>query len=722
MTSTSNLNAAVMKKLFLFVCILFVWQLTWADSKWPNHYQGGDEKLFYNHQTIEEIRTRIETQTWAKKLYQRLKKELADPEAEAYKPLEGLSPRSYEGRWTRDAILCYRVDGDETHLPKAVDNIVNYFRLNKPEQPCFSRDTTKAFETFWEWGWYSLFHLTGYDMLRHHPLMSPYRTVMERRIREVLAEGKRYERRVERLGNIQFFGVTVLGIYGFAAGDEQAVDVAINGTNGFKSYLMRFRDGGQFAPEPLHYTFGYVDCCMTLLAEAARMNHYAEDLYRYVAPNGASIYRMYESFLQAATPNGFGFDNGDGGVRQGWVQGRVIHEHTPILSSFGKIHRTNQKHEIYHAAYRTPTTAWAVAQNPNRDDRCFTFWGYSALTHGIACDGAEAPEARSGVYPEMGNAYIKSVQGRDYWWSGSLVVHMRNGASQQFHSHNDHCSFTLTAFDKFVYNDHMLHWDYLCPRKGRANYTPMSGRICNHNTVVVDGREPDVSVIKLGRRKPEVPGVPFSEIHQDGPMQRLSCEGSPYGGVWQKRTLYVTPEYVLDLFALESDEEHTYDYLLHSLGRVEYTGVGAWSDYPQLSTEYQLRDVDSKSTRDDRWWLMHTRMAPCTDVLQMDFLDTDNIGVHTTMLYEPNTQLITTTLPTYISCVTGWDGSYQFPRRPMAVVRRHAKATSFVALHEPYRNRLKQPLTIERTGDVIVVKGAKFVDTYNLTTGYFARR
>ena len=119
---------------------------------------------------------------------------------------------------------------------------------------------------------------------------------------------------------------------------------------------------------------------------------------------------------------------------------------------------------------------------------------------------------------------------------------------------------------------------------------------------------------------------------------------------------------------------------------------------------------------------MHTRMAPCTDVLQMDFLDTDKIGVHTTMLYEPNTQLITTTLPTYISCVTGWDGSYQHPRRPMAVVRRHAKAISFVALHEPYQNRLKQPLTIERTGDVIVVKGAKFVDTYNLTTGSFARR
>lgn len=714
-----------MKKTLLFVCTLLACQLALADSQWPNHYQGGGEKLFYNQQTIEQIRERIDTQVWAKNLYQRLKQELADPEAEAYKPLKGLDGlprRSYEGRWTRDAVLCYRIDGDETHLPKAIDNIVSYFKLDQPNQPCFLHDTTKAFEKYWEWGWYSLFHLTAYDMIKNHPLMRPYHSLMEQRIEEIIAEGKRYEHRIERLGNVQFFGVIVLGIYGFVGNDTQAVDLAVNGENGFKSYLMRFRDEGCFAPEPLHYTFGYVDCCMTLLAEAARKNNYPEDLYYYEAPNGASMYRMYESFLQAAAPNGFGFDNGDGGVRQGWAKGKVFNEHTPILSSFGKIHRTNQKHEVYHAAYRTPTTAWAVAQNPNRDDRCSTFWGYSALTHGIPCEEAVAPEARSVVYPEMGNAYIKSVQGRDYWWSGSLVVHIRNGASQQFHSHNDHFSFTLTAFDKFIYNDHMLHWDYLCPRKGRANYTPMSGLICNHNTVVVDGREPDVSVIKLGRTKPEVPGVPFSEIEQQGPMQCISCEGAPYGGVWQKRTFYVTPEYVLDIFALKSDSEHTYDYLLHSLGRGEYSGVGTWSDYPQLSAEYGLRDVDSKSKRDDRWWLMHTQMAPCLDAVQMDFLDTDSIGVHTTVLYEPNTQLITTSLPTYISCSKGWNGSYQHPRRPMAVVRRHTKATTFVALHEPYQNQLESPLTIERAGDIIIVKGAQFVDTYNLTTKTFTRQ
>ncbi len=713
-----------MKRLFFMCVIGCMSQLTFAAHQWPDHYPGGNERLFYNQQTIEEIRMRIDNYDWARNLYKRLKTELADPEAEKYTPIPGLSSRSYRGRWTRDAALCYRIDGDESHLPQVVKNVVDYFMLDKPDEPRFARDTTKMNRDFWEWAWYSTLHLTAYDLIKSHRLMLPYEEVMNQRIQEVLAEAKRYERRITRLGNTQFWGVTALGIYGFMTGDRDAVERAINGKYGFKQYLTRFREEGRFAPEPLHYTFGYVDCCMTLLAEAARKHNYPEDLYAYVAPNGASIHRALEGFLQAAAPNGYGFDNGDGGVRQAERKGRIIMEHSPILSSFGKIHRTNQKWEIYHSAYRTPELAWAVAQNPKRDDFCYTFWGYSALTHGLPVDGTKikAPEARSVVYPEMGNAYIKSVQGADYWWSKSLTVHMRNGASQQFHSHNDHFSMVLVAFDKFIYIDHMLHWDYLCPRPGRANATPLSGRIMNHNTVTVDCREPDISLIKYSSSKPEVPGMSFSEIQQMGPMQRISCEGSPYAGVWEKRTLCVTQEYVLDLFALKSDVRRTYDYSLHALGTAKYEGVGAWRDYPELSAEYGLGVIDGKSKRDDRTWLINSKIAPAITSMTLDFLDDDKIGVHTTILHEPGTQLLTTELPAYVSCVTGWDGTAPRVRRPMAVVRRQTEATTFVALHEPYQQRLKKPLSIERRGDVVIVKGEQFEDRYNLQTGAFERR
>ena len=79
-----------MRKLFLFLCVVLACQLAGAANKWPDRYVGGDEKLFYDQETIEAIRARIDTYAWADKLYHRLKAELADPEAEKYRPLPGL--------------------------------------------------------------------------------------------------------------------------------------------------------------------------------------------------------------------------------------------------------------------------------------------------------------------------------------------------------------------------------------------------------------------------------------------------------------------------------------------------------------------------------------------------------------------------------------------------------------------------------------------------------
>ena len=228
-----------MKKLLLFVCAVVLCQLSFAANKWADHYPGGDEKLFYNQQTIEEIRARIDNYEWAKKLYRRLKEELADPEAENYVAIPGISPRSYQGRWTRDAALCYRIDGDETHLPQVVKNVVGYFMLDKPNKPRFSRDTTKLNRNFWEWGWYSVLNLTAYDLIKNHRLMRPYRDIMDLRIQEILEEGKRYYRRITRIGNTHFWGVTTMGLFGFMAGDQEAIDWAINGPKGLLQSIPR---------------------------------------------------------------------------------------------------------------------------------------------------------------------------------------------------------------------------------------------------------------------------------------------------------------------------------------------------------------------------------------------------------------------------------------------------------------------------------------------------
>ena len=45
-------------------------------------------------------------------------------------------------------------------------------------------------------------------------------------------------------------------------------------------------------------------------------------------------------------------------------------------------------------------------------------------------------------------------------------------------------------------------------------------------------------------------------------------DGGAYRGVYQRRTLGVTKEYVVDMFDMRSREQHIYDYVLHSFGRL----------------------------------------------------------------------------------------------------------------------------------------------------------
>lgn len=692
-----------------------------AASKWTNHYSGGNEKLMYDSQIIEETRQRIDRYPWAEKLYQRLKRELAQPEV-YYKQPDDYGDDLMQAHWVRDAALCYRIDGDECHIDEVVKRIVKYFMLHKMDKPRFNPDTTRVNQYFWSWGLHATFHLAAYDMIKNHHKMLPYRNAMKSRIEEVIREGLRYERNIRRLGNTQFWGVTTLGVFGFMADDAHAIDVAINGKNGFKQSMLRCRDEARFWPEPIHYIHGYVDACMMILAETARKNNYPEDLYHYTAPNGASILRTYESFIEMVNPDGFAFANGDHGEWPILMNGEVKIEGTPVLPSGGKATWCAEyQYHLYHKIYGTPLTAWLVSLNPARDEKHMTFWGYSALTHGEEVTNAQVPEVHSVIYPEMGSAYIKSVEGRDYWNSGALTAHMRNGASQQFHSNNDHFAIVINAFHKNIYNHWFTRWDYLCPRKGRANHTPLSQRIVNHNTVMVDCQEPSPSLINYRAAKPEVSGLPFSKIERQGDMQRVSCEGEVYAGVWQRRTICTTREYVLDLFELRSDTPHVYDYMLHSLGQSTFKGVSEWQDYPQLATEYRLREIDSKSTREDRWWLMNTRKAAVKEDLSMNFLDEDKVGIYTTLFYEPDTQFITTELPYYVS-TKGWDASRIFPRRPMVVVRREAKNTMFVAVHQPYKGIKSKPFKVKRDGNIVTVKGVGFVDTYDLETGVYLRK
>lgn len=706
-----------MKKLFISV-LLLICALNCSAYSWPEKPLGSGEKLFFDEAKIEQARHRIDTYPWASALYEKMKDELANP-----KPYHGLDSGWYKGHWCRDAALHYRISGDDQYIPEVAKYLALIFSLDTPDALLFP-DTTRNNRNFWSWFMLRGGGFVAYDLLRDHPLVKPYVPIMEQRLDEIIAAGFRYKRRIDRLANTQFWGNTALGLTGFMRGNKDAINEAINGENGFKDVLSKFRDGS-FFPEPLPYLYGYVDCCMTILAELSRV-HGTEDLYQYVAPNGASMKRMIDAYFSVSDPSGLLVTHGDIGQHAMIRNGELVYEGNMIHKGAG--YRTNHKMEIFNSVYKDPAYAWAISCNPNRDDRCFTFWGHSALMYGASIENAKKPISRSVSYPEYGSVVVKTQEGREFWDSDAPMLHFRNGASLMYHSHNDHFHFTLYAYHKNILNDWFWEGDYLAPRAGDgySNATPMSTQLLGHNTVVVDCEPPLISLHHYSKRNQEVQGASLSEIEHKNGMQLFTAEGDVYKGVTHKRTFGVTREYVLDIFEISSDTEHNYDYTLHSLGKVTFMGTDKFSEYPQINDQYKLAPIDKRSKREDNVWLWNAKRASVVSDVNADFIDTDDIGCFTTLLNNASGEIITAELPLMV-LGSGWDSTKSLTqkygindRKPMFIMRRRAMSTTFFALHQPYKKGADR-LKFSKEDNRLIVSGCDFTDYYDLKTGEYKR-
>ena len=691
---------------------------------WPTQKLGGGERLLYNEKTFIEIRTRIDSFQWADRLYRKLMKRVAL----GYKDIPIDSKNPYNAAyWTKEAAMYYRISGDEKYITEIVENIKDFYKLEKPQEPLFPIASNRSNGNFWQRiAEKDCRFLLAYDLTKNHKLLLPFKTVMEKRMDEIIAEAKRYESQIKRLGNTQFWGVTGLGLYGFMRNDKEALEIAINGKHGFKGLLSEFRDNGRFWPEPAHYVYGFGDCCLLLLAEAAKLNGWPENLYTYEHPkNGASMKKMIMSLLSVCTQDGYLIANGEYSEYSEFLFGNFSIERTPF---WNKSTRDNSRLPIYYKAYKLPQLAWAMKQRPDYDFYCMQIFGNPALVYGADIDKVMEPNAESVVYQEMGDALIRSDETQKHWYGKGLSVYLRNGASQQYHSNDDHCSININVFGKNLYNHWFLYWDYLCPRKGRANNTPLSFTIFNQNTVAVDCKGPERSNIHLSQNKEEREGLQFSEIERLNNMKRISVSGEVYEGVHQTRTICTTDEYVLDLFTLKSSEEHTYDYILHSWGDVKIAGVSKVAENFDLNKEYGFGPIDgnAKKRKDNVWFLSGSKGVIDTDVAVMDFYDPmDSLGVRAFVFSDPTTtsEVMSAYTPYYVDANTGWDGGpYQGQpeRKPMGVIRRKCKATTFVVVHQPYSVASQKTEVMMQDGRVII-KSAQFTDVYNIEEGTYKR-
>lgn len=679
---------------------------------WPERPLGGGEKLFFDESDIRAIRRRVEEHAWAARILGMLEADARAGDA-AYRRFHDGRPREpyfVQSTWVRDVALCHRITGEAYCLGEVREDFVSFFGLDRMGEPLFGEARPP---TWMSCGFQLIPRLAAYDLLRRHPLFAPLGPDMEARIAQcrdwVRLALDNWGGRTGALYNTTTWLIAAGCVVGFLTGEEEDIRAAVDTRPYcFKAFLGGFRDR-LFWPEPLDYALGYTLSCLLIIAELYR-KHGREDLYAYADPvTGAGLRTFVDGAITQCYADGRLATAGDESQQAAVVapgqSGRSHLEDVYLFRDRSPLSR--YKLDMLHAAYGDATFAWLIAQDPARAayDNCF--WGYVALTHGQPLEPQTPPPASSGVYPGIGTAILRADETSSYWNSDAPTVFVRSGRFYHSHVHFDAFSLVLNAFGKNIFPDWFIPWDYLAPRDtdGFANQCPFTRGPMGHNTVAVDRTPFVLEYYNNFAFQPEM-SLRSVELGGGRRAQVVTVEGDFFGGVRQRRTVALTDRYVLDLFTCESDAEHTYDYCLHSFGRLDLAGVGGLSAYDGFAADYRLPPIDKRSARPDNAWLRPGMRGSADGAFSATFLDRDAIGVQS--LFRTRgapLEVFTTDTPYYVSGEgyddLPWDGEHR--RMPMLILRRVGRSATFAAVHQPFRFR-PATLAFGSDGNAFVVE------------------
>jgi hypothetical protein len=365
------------------------------------------------------------------------------------------------------------------------------------------------------------------------------------------------------------------------------------------------------------------------------------------------------------------------------------------------------KYDLAYHRYKDPLYAWVLNHNPKRDEWDHAMWGYTALIYGDPLPRKiSTPHAKSMIFPEAGVAMLRAQEGPSYWESKAPAVSVCFGPKMG-HSHNDAFHITLHGRGRLLEPDWFIQWDYL-GRPEHRNQTPWSKHPIAHNTVLVDRRN------YTAIRKPlDVREQDFGDA-----VKIVRIAGTVYDGVAEQRTLALTREYLLDIFELSSDREHSYDWLLHGLGALQLSGLRL-SPF-DVGAAFGFKRIDAKFPDEPyNHWIRNGAHADAVDTFSATWTQDDGAGVKVTMLGQKATTVYSGDGPYYVSALGMMDQLQDRKVRsvPMIAVHRQGTRASYVALHEPFDASSKSGLTIRRLSsqqavDAFEVAGSGFTDYF----------
>ena len=232
-----------------------------------------------------------------------------------------------------------------------------------------------------------------------------------------------------------------------------------------------------------------------------------------------------------------------------------------------------------------------AAYNASRDSRYGAFVsmipGYAPnlIDHAPLPADIQLPPAPSKVWPAYGLAMLRSDESPNYWTGGKTIAVFQVMSKGYGHDHRDKFSITLHAAGRLFYPDYNA-LQYENPSIGWTRNS------VSHNTLIVDEGETQDAEL-TGLRYEFSPEVKFLASSSDGVFE----------GVDQTRALLLTKEYLLDAIYATSPVPHTYDYVLHSFGRVEPEKPDAFEPTNALMKRYWLVDEQKARMTGESWML-----------------------------------------------------------------------------------------------------------------------
>jgi hypothetical protein len=197
----------------------------------------------------------------------------------------------------------------------------------------------------------------------------------------------------------------------------------------------------------------------------------------------------------------------------------------------------------------------------------------------------QLPPAPSKVWPTFGLAMLRSDETPNYWTSGKAIAVFQIMSKGYGHDHRDKFSISLHGGGRLLYPDYNA-LQYENPSVGWTRNS------VSHNTLIVDeGETLDAELTAL--RHEFSPEVKFLASSANGVFE----------GVDQTRALLLTREYLLDVFHATSPVPHTYDYVLHSFGRVQPEKPDSFAPTKALMKRYWLID-DQKAMMTNEPWML----------------------------------------------------------------------------------------------------------------------